>query len=229
MWKKSFVMATALALGVNGQAVWAADPSHPTVVELYQSQGCSSCPPADLVLNALADRADVLALSFAVTYWDQLGWKDTFAQPAFTRRQWEYAKAGGRGEVATPQMIVNGRGVLVGNRRPDVDAAIARYDRGPSGPTITLDGGAATVGAGRGSATLWLVRFDPRTIAVPIRAVENGGRTIPHRDIVRSLVALGHWNGRSSRFILPSAPSGLAGALLLQEGTGGPIVASRRL
>jgi hypothetical protein len=207
----------------------AADFAHPAVVELYQSQGCSSCPPADVVLNGIADRPDVLALSFAVTYWDDLGWKDTFASPAFTRRQWDYAHAGGRGNVATPQVIVNGRGVLTGNRRADVDAAIAQFDRGASGPSLTIADKSVSVGAGRGAATLWLVHYDPRTIAVPIRAGENGGRTIPHRNIVRQLVKLGTWNGQPVRFTLPASPAGLLSAVLLQSGTGGPIVASRRL
>ena len=173
----------------------AADPAHPAVVELYQSQGCSSCPPADLVVNALADRPDVLALSFAVTYWDQLGWKDTFASPAFTQRQWDYAHAAGRGNVGTPQVVINGRAAVVGSNRAEVDSAIARYDRGAGGPYIASNGRAAVVAAGRGHGTVWLVRYDPRTISVPIRAGENGGRTIPHRNIVRQLVALGRWSG----------------------------------
>lgn len=218
-----------IGLSLIGSPALAADPAHPAIVELYQSQGCSSCPPADLVVNALADRQDVLALSFAVTYWDRLGWKDVFGSPAFTKRQWDYAKAGGRGNVATPQVVINGRGVITGNRRADVEAAIARHDRGSSGPDISSDGKTATVGAGRGRATLWLVRYDPRTIAVAIRAGENGGRTIPHRNIVRQLVPLGDWTGACARFTLPPAPHGLATALLLQAGTGGPIVAGRKV
>ncbi|MGL4314509.1 MAG: DUF1223 domain-containing protein, partial [Sphingomonas sp.] len=90
------------------------DAAHPTVIELYQSQGCSSCPPADKVVNRIADRPDVIALSFAVTYWDDLGWKDTFASPAFTARQWDYAHAAGRSVVATPQVIVNGKQPVLG-------------------------------------------------------------------------------------------------------------------
>jgi hypothetical protein len=226
-------IATLIGLALLAAPAIAADPAHPTVVELYQSQGCSSCPPADLVVNAVADRPDVLALSFAVTYWDQLGWKDTFGSPAFTGRQWDYAKAGGRGNVATPQVIVNGRGVVTGNRRTDVDTAIARYDRGTAGPAIESDGRRAMIAAGAvgrtGPATLWLVRFDPRTIAVPIRAGENGGRTIPHRNIVRQLVPLGKWTGARAGYTIPAGPPGLATALVLQAGTGGPIVAARRL
>ncbi len=217
-----------------GAALWtttapAADPAHPTVIELYQSQGCSSCPPADVVVNSLADRPDVLALSFAVTYWDRLGWKDTFGDPAYTKRQVDYAGANRQLSVSTPEVVINGRGAVIGNRKGEVEAAIARLDRGTQGPEILSDGKAVLIKAGRGSGTLWLVRYDPRTIAVPIGAGENGGRTIPHRNIVRQLVALGRWNGPSARFNLPSAPSGLRTAVILQSGTGGPIIASRRI
>lgn len=207
----------------------AADAAHPTVVELYQSQGCSSCPPADEVVNAIANRPDVLALSFAVTYWDRLGWKDTFGDAAFTNRQADYAAANRQFSISTPEVIINGRGAVVGNRKGEVDAAIARLDRGTQGPEIVSDGKVALVKAGRGSGTLWLVRYDPRTIAVPIGAGENGGRTIPHRNIVRQLVALGQWNGAAARFSLPPSPAGLRTALILQAGKGGPVIASRRV
>ena len=189
------IVSGLTGLGLIATPAFSADPAHPAVVELYQSQGCSSCPPADLVVNALADRPDVLALSFAVTYWDRLGWKDIFGSPAFTSRQWDYAHAGGRGTVATPQVVVNGRGVVTGNRRADIDAAIARFDRGSGGPAIGGDGRSVTVAGGPGQGTVWLVRYDPRTIMVPIRAGENGGRTIPHRNIVRQLTMLGQWTG----------------------------------
>ncbi|MDE0877783.1 MAG: DUF1223 domain-containing protein [Sphingomonas bacterium] len=202
----------------------------PVVVELYQSQGCSSCPPADGVLNALAARSDVIALNFAVTYWDQLGWKDTFAKPAYTARQWDYARAAGRGNVSTPQMIVGGRTAIVGSRPAEVDAVIARARAGQSGPPILVNGTTIGLPAGKTSvpATLWLVSYDPRTIPVAIRAGENGGRTIPHRNIVRDLVLLGTWNGAAKRFSLPPAMPGMGTALLLQAGRGGPIIAARR-
>jgi hypothetical protein len=207
----------------------AGDTDHPAVVELYQSQGCSSCPPADAVLNALADRRDVLALSFAVTYWDQLGWKDTFASPAFTQRQWDYAKAAGRGNVATPQMIVNGRAAINGGNRAEVDDAIRRFPRPAGEPAITSDTRSVMIGAGKGRAILWLVRYDPRTIPVPIRAGENGGRTIAHRNIVRQLVRLGDWTGASASFRLPASAPGLVGAVIAQQSIGGPIIAARRI
>ena len=103
----AFVVGSLVAFGAA--SAHAADASHPAVVELFQSQGCSSCPPANANVNALSQRADVLALSFAVTYWDRLGWKDTFAKPQFTERQWQYARAMRQQDVYTPQVVVNGR------------------------------------------------------------------------------------------------------------------------
>lgn len=218
------------ALLVAAASIAAPGREAPVVVELYQSQGCSSCPPADDVLNALAGRRDVIALSFAVTYWDQLGWKDSFARPAYTARQWDYARRGGRGSVGTPQMIVGGRVAVLGSRPAEVDAAIARVRGGSGGPTILVAGRIIGIPAGRAAApaTLWLVRYDPRTIQVAIRAGENGGRTIAHRNIVKVLTPLGDWNGAAKRFALPPPVPGLATALILQAGRGGPIVAARR-
>ncbi|MDI1364361.1 MAG: DUF1223 domain-containing protein, partial [bacterium] len=100
-------------------------PARPVVVELFQSQGCSSCPPANANLNAIADRPDVLALSFGVTYWDQLGWKDTFATKAYTDRQRDYA-AGLNAQLGTPHLVIAGRDDLVGVDAREVNAAIAR-------------------------------------------------------------------------------------------------------
>jgi len=227
--KMLWVALLALTGACSTQSNAAVDTANPTVVELYQSQGCSSCPPADAVLNALADRPDVLALNFAVTYWDQLGWKDTFADPAFTQRQWDYARASGRTYVATPQMVINGGGVVTGGDPAQVDAAIRRLGRPAAGPAIVRAGGALSIGTGKGSATVWLVRYDPRTIAVPIRAGENGGRTIAHRNVVRQLVQLGRWTGAPLRFALPAAPAGLSSAILVQQGRGGAIIAARQI
>jgi len=209
-----------------------ADAAHPAVVELYQSQGCSSCPPADANVNAIAGRPDILALSFAVTYWDQLGWKDSFGKPAFTARQWDYANAGGRGEVATPQVIVNGRGAVVGSNAAQLAAAIRANARGPEGPSIASAGAKVTIGkaAAPKSATVWLVRYDPRTLSVAIRAGENDGKTLPHRNIVRSLDALGSWNGAQMSFAIPAATDpNYRSAILVQEGKGGRIVAASRI
>ncbi len=232
---KPFLAITSFALAAasltTGGAAEAADAINPTVVELFQSQGCSSCPPANANLNAIADRPDVLALSFAVTYWDRLGWKDTFAHPAYTARQWEYSKAAGRTHVSTPQVIVNGRGVLVGARKEQLDAFIKRFDRGASGPQIVAAPGRVSIGraTSRRPANVWLVRYDPRTHQVPIRAGENGGRTLPHKNIVRAIHLLGKYNGDQASFAIPAAAGPYRSALLVQDGPGGAILAARRL
>ncbi|WP_445192380.1 DUF1223 domain-containing protein [Sphingomonas sp. Tas61C01] len=205
--------------------------AHPIVLELFQSQGCSSCPPANAVLNGLADRPDILALSFAVTYWDQLGWKDRFGSPRFTARQRDYAAAG-RGQVATPQLIINGAHSIVGSNGREVAATVAKAGAPRGGPQIDRTGNGVRLGAlATGSrSTVWLVRYDPGTRNVPIKAGENAGRTLPHRDIVRELVKLGDWSGSTASYRLP-APSegGLASAILVQQGSGGPITAARRI
>lgn len=211
------------------QTAQAGDPAHPVVVELYQSQGCSSCPPADKVVNRLADRNDVIPLSFAVTYWDDLGWKDTFANPSYTARQWDYAHNAGRPVVATPQVIVNGRDAVLGSREGELNAAIARNVR-KDGPAITAAGGKVTVAAGAAAqATVWVVRYDPRTIDVAVRGGENEGVTIPHRNIVKQLVNVGQWTGKAASFTLPNAPAGLKTAVLVQNGKGGPILSAAKI
>lgn len=214
--------APATAIAATG------DAAHPTVIELYQSQGCSSCPPAINVVNKYADRADVIPLTFSVTYWDNLGWKDTFASPAFTARQWDYAHTAGRGQVATPQVIVNGRDAVLGSREGELNQAIAR-NANSAGPEIDVVGNQVTVGAGNGGATVWAVNYDPRTVEVAIQAGENGGRTIPHRNIVRQLTSIGQWQGRAQSFTLPAAPAGLKTAVLVQQGKGGAIIAARKI
>ena len=206
--------------------------TQPTVVELFQSQGCSSCPPANANVNALADRPDVLALSFAVTYWDKLGWKDTFGSPRWTARQWDYAHRAGRSQVATPQVIVNGGTTIVGSNAHELDATIARAGPPRGGPAVSIEGNQVRVGSGPATSPsiVWLVRYDPHVRNVPIRSGENGGRTLPHRNIVRDLVRLGGWSGKAEAFLIPPThEAGLASAILLQEGTGGRIVAARRL
>jgi hypothetical protein len=212
-------------------AAKAADAAHPLVVELFQSQGCSSCPPANANLLKIVDRADVLALSFGVTYWDQLGWKDTFASPKFTARQWDYAKGLGHSQVFTPQIVVNGRTDGVGADPREFSRLIAAGDRGARGPSLTLAAGAVTIGAGAPakSADVWLVRYDPRLVQVPIRRGENGGKTLPHRNVVTELVRLGAWSGKPETLRLPRpADPALKTAILIQLPRGGPILAAAK-
>jgi hypothetical protein len=208
-----------------------ADAAHPAVVELFQSQGCSSCPPANANLNAIADRPDVLALSFGVTYWNYLGWKDTFSQPAFTARQKAYAAGPLGSQVATPEMVVNGRFDLVGQDAGEIQATLKRAGA-PGGPAVTLEPARVAIAAGATlakPADVWLVRYDPRLQNVPIKRGENGGRTLPHRNIVRQLVRLGGWTGAQASFPLaPPADPAWRTAILVQAPKGGPILAAAR-
>lgn len=221
----------ASALLIPSHASTPAPAGGPVVIELYHSQGCSSCPPAEADLNAIAGRSDVIALSFAVTYWDRLGWKDTFAAPQFTDRQVAYARAG-RGEVATPEFIINGSEAVVGADRNALRAGVARAAATAPGAAIARDGAWVRIAplGHQAPATAWLVRYDPRTIDVPVGAGENAGRTLAQRNVVRELVRLGEWRGDDARYALPPAhQAGLETAVLVQRGTGGPIVAARKL
>jgi hypothetical protein len=229
--KASFLAAAALLFSAVSPAL-AADAQHPAVVELFQSQGCSSCPPANANLIELSKRPDILALSFGVTYWDQLGWKDTFASPQYTARQWDYAHALHHSEVWTPQMIVNGRADVVGTDKAEIEALLPRADRGDSGPAIAITPTAVSIGAAPasgGPADVWLVRYEPRIVEVPIRRGENEGRTLPHKNVVRALVKLGVWSGKAQRYTIPDhTDANLATAVLIQAGPGGAILAAAR-
>ncbi len=176
---------------------------------------------------AIAGRPDVLALSWQVTYWDELGWKDTFGSPVFTARQWDYARAFHRGEVGTPQVVVNGSADTVGVRRDELDALLRRADRGNSGPTIRLEGNRVTVTGASPNAEVVVVRYDPRVIQVAIGAGENEGVTLPHRNVVRDVTDLGAWTGPTATFNLPDlSDAKLKTAILIQRGRGGPIIAA---
>lgn len=224
-------VALAVATGAGSTAGAGGTAQRPVVLELFQSQGCSSCPPANANLNALADRPDVLALSFGVTYWDQLGWKDTFATPAYTDRQKAYARGLGA-QLGTPQMVVEGREDLIGADAREVELALRRA-RPAMDATIALSRGRVEIGAGRApkaGADVWLVRYDPRVRQVAIQRGENNGKTLPHRDVVRELTRLGGWDGAPATFATkrPADPA-LRTAVLVQARNGGPILAAARL
>jgi hypothetical protein len=225
-------LAAALTL-LGGSAL--AQPSAPVqVVELYTSQGCSSCPPANAAVAAIAARPEILALSFGVTYWDDLGWKDTFAQKKFTDRQWDYARGLRHTNVATPQVVINGRLDTVGQSVGDIDMALKRAPLGAGGPQLTIAAGNVAVSgpALRRAADVWLVRYDPNVVQVPVRRGENTGKTLPHKNVVKELTRLGDWSGGEKSFALPAArpgpPDGLKTAILVQSGPGGPILAAAK-
>jgi len=205
-----------------------------TVVELFQSQGCSDCPPANANVMALSERPDLLTLSFGVTYWDQLGWKDTFASPQYTARQWDYARGLHHSTVYTPQVVVNGKADITGRDRGELESLIRR-EANPTAPQVAIAGGQVNIGqANPGKRTagrydVWLVRFDPKIENVPITRGENSGITLPHKNVVKQLVKLGGWNGDPASFVIPAATqTGLKEAVLVQSGSGGAIVAAAR-
>ena len=202
-----------------------------TVVELFTSQGCSSCPPANANLATISRRSGVLALSFGVTYWDRLGWKDIFARPDYTQRQVVYEKPLGQSGPFTPQMVVNGRTSLVGNDLAEVEAVItaAAAARPDAGPSLALSAGRAAIGSHASPAAgldVWLVRYDPSQVQVPVHAGENSGRTLPHKNVVHDLIRLGHWKGEALSLPIPAPPPGMRTAILLQAPQGGAIAAA---
>jgi len=199
-----------------------------TVVELFTSQGCSSCPPANANLIKVKDRAGVLALSFNVTYWDYLGWKDTFGREEFTQRQVNYEPSLGHSGPFTPQVVVNGDADTVGARPGEIEGLIAS-SRQTQGPSLSLGGGKVVIGDGKapgGRADIWLVRYRQGVIEVPVARGENTGRTLPHANVVHALTKLGNWTGAATTLPLPAGEGGLRTAVLVQTPGGGPILAA---
>jgi len=223
------LIAAAFAVATLAGAATAQPAGPIQVVELFTSQGCSSCPPADAAVARISERPGVLALSFGVTYWDDLGWKDTFGQKKFTDRQWDYARGLHHVQVATPQVVVNGRVDVVGQDLREIDAALARV-RLTTGPDVTLNGASAQVSGAppARAAAVWLVRYDPNIQQVPVRRGENTGKTLPIKNAVKELTRLGEWTGGPKTYPIPAGPAGLKTAILLQAGTGGPILAAAK-
>ena len=228
----------ALALGLSGLVgaapAWAAG-KRPVVVELFTSQGCSSCPPADALLGQLADRPDVLALTLPITYWDMLGWKDTLASDANTSRQKAYSDAMGHGGVYTPQMIVDGVTDVVGNREPQVMAAIAarQADAAAVPVSLTVTTGQIHVAVGADDAvkpgktrdaTIWMFHVLGKA-TVAIKSGENGGHSVTYRNVVRDVRAVGMWKGQPVSLDLPRGdfahlPDDIVAVVVQQDGYG---------
>ena len=238
MHRRLILIAALLALGTTAAGASALRaPAQPatapdlTVVELFTSQGCSSCPPANANLLALSSRPDLLTLSWGVTYWDQLGWTDTFGSQAYTWRQRDYQRGLGTDNVWTPQVVVDGRHHVVGQRMAQIEGLIDRHQPLPGPSVVIRNGGVGLAGGAEPSAPadVWLVRYEPRPIAVPVARGENGGRTLPHANVVRDLVRLGDWSGQTTGFRLPTAArADLRKAVLVQAPNGGPILAAGR-
>lgn len=229
----------ALVLAAFAAPAQAAEPA-PVVVELFTSQACNSCPPADAFLRELARRPGVLALSMHVDYWNALGWRDTWSSPEVTDRQRAYARALGTRYVSTPQAIIDGRASAVGSDREAIDRLIdeARARKGAGvTPKLTVDArGRLWVrlpdNRGVGDARVWLIAFDDRhEIAIP--SGENAGRTISYVHVVRALRPIGTWSGRAKTLSADITADRAAGrqncAVLVQAAGHGPIIGAASL
>jgi hypothetical protein len=224
-----FVMSFGLFAGLSPVAAIAAE--RPVVVELFTSQGCSSCPPANAYLNELSKgRGDVLALAFHVTYWDRLGWKDPFSLPAATQRQDVYGHRFGDGSY-TPEIVVDGAASMVGSDRRDVGSAIEnakRNGRTAAAVSVSKNGEQVSiqVGAGSGNGKILLIGFDHEHTTAVGRG-ENSGRTLTEANVVRSIRSVGQWSGASLR-INEQFPEGQDVAVVL-EAPDGQIIGAARL
>lgn len=227
--------ATVLASSLTSTRVHAAAKSPPVLVELFTSQGCSSCPPADRLAGKLRAEGKVEIISLNVDYWDYLGWRDTLATKEFTQRQYDYAKARGDGQVYTPQMIVNGHRHVVGSQSGSVNEAIAAAEHPQVPLEIAIDDAAVKVtipsGTPDGETTLWLMGVAPE-VTVDIERGENAGSTNTYHSVVRSLLPAGMWKAAGDTFSMPRKAVLLPGVTkvlaVLQKNYVGPVIGLQR-
>lgn len=231
MFKTLSLSAALLAAACSAEAA-----DKPVVLELFVSQGCSSCPPANALMRDLsAERDDLLILTYGVTYWDYLGWEDTFGDPEFTERQRDYAKAFNAKRVYTPQIVADGTLEGVGSRRGDVGGFIkSRKSGAATGPEITTEtaGDAVSVtvkaaAAPKGGADVWLVRYQPGEVSVDVSRGENAGRTYTAVNPVTDIERLGEWTGGTETFSV--ADDGNGAVVLVQTRGLGPVLGAGRL
>ena len=201
--------------------------SRPVVVELFTSEGCSSCPPADALLTELARRGDLLPLAFHVTYWNSLGWRDPYSLEAATSRQATYAAQLGGGSY-TPEIVVDGRRGMVGSERGDVSAAISASTRSAETPVrLNRSGLGVTVAlaAGGRRGRVLLIGFDPQH-QTRVGRGENTGRLLVESNVVRSIRSIGEYDG-SSLTLLEARGPGQEVAVLVQAPSGEIVGAAR--
>lgn len=181
------------------------------VVELFTSQGCSSCPPADRVIGELARENKVIALSLPVDYWDYLGWRDTLAQPAHAKRQNGYKEVVGERSVYTPQAVINGKSQVIGSDRGGIEAAVksiaAQTEKSAIPVSLTKNGSTLDVEVGSGTgapASVWLLTVT-KSAPVAIGRGENHGKTITYTNVVRTWKRIGEWSGTAAKNSIPIA------------------------
>lgn len=186
-------------------------PVEPVVVELFTAQGCSGCPLANRTVEAMAEAPGVIALTYAVDYWDYLGWEDTFARPEFEARQRTYQSAMQLRNVYTPQVVIDGRHQMSGAESEAIEAAVlAEGERRVFPPEVEFreSGDAVGIGSGRappGGAEVWAVAFIPGPQTVTVQHGDNRGQQVRHVNVVRSLTRLGEWSGRPILLDLPES------------------------
>ncbi|APE43955.1 DUF1223 domain-containing protein [Sulfitobacter alexandrii] len=225
-------LVTALCLAA---AQHAAAQESPVVVELFTSQGCSSCPPADAILEELAEREDVIALALHVDYWDYIGWEDPFGDPAHAERQRTYAHQAGRKSVYTPEMIVQGQTDIVGAKPMKLSKAIADHSQRPApaalqiardGDTLRIE--AQARGALTGPVQVHMLRYTP-TRTTAIERGENRGKTLTYANIVEGWQVLGQWDGQAPLSMTADVTGDKPLVVILQGAEAGPILAAQRL
>jgi len=207
----------------------------PVLVELFTSQGCSSCPPADDLLRELAARDEVIALALHVDYWDYIGWPDSFARPEYTARQRAYAREGGENMVYTPQMVINGTDGVVGTYPKDVNALISEHMSRPAMVTldVTRQGGRLSIearaepGTG-GTCAVQLVRYRPQA-TVEVTRGENAGRTLNHANVVTDMTLLADWDMAGPLALDVPLTGDLPAVVVIQQGRFGPVQAVARV
>ena len=206
------------------------------VLELFTSQGCAACPPADELIGAFAARDAVIALSMHVDYWDYIGWEDSFADAAFTARQKRYARSWNRSTVFTPQLIVGGVDEAKSARRSVVNELLAEHSARPPRVHLTMTRGAdgtlrieATAEPPLSSeADVMLIRYTPHA-AVEVTSGENNGRRLTHFNVVTSLETVTRWDGQGALQMTISAPGDDPAVVMVQEkGQGAVLAAARR-
>ncbi len=227
--------ACGLWILLTGAAAVQAEDDAPIVVELYTSQGCSSCPPADAILAELTEDPRIIALALHVDYWDYLGWKDRFANPAHTDRQKAYARAAGARMIYTPQLIVAGQERVVGNDAVAVAAAIRAQEKAIQTVrlTVTREGGRIVIRAEAVPPTdrnlrVQLVRYRPSE-KVSIERGENAGHTVTYHNIVTSWQALGDWRANAPLEMQADMTGGDPGVVLIQAEGPAEILAAAQL
>lgn len=229
-------LIASMVLAVFGTIAYAGDNDPLIVVELYTSEGCSSCPPADKMLTELSKRDDILALALHVDYWDYLGWKDKFAIAKFTKRQEYYNMAlGSRYRLVTPQMVFQGQSHVAGAKFRQVQQHLVRLAAQADKVLLNVEKQNGTFrvninphNAYTATADVFIVQYEPEHTA-EIKAGENRGLTLNHTNIVTSWERIGEWNGQKNWYVDHAVTEGSSAAVIVQAADYGPILAARKL